>query len=268
MRFREEATDDLIREQSRIYGRDPTKKITAYHQRVNEAAFTLAKKNLKLLHNHQQLLQVAQREVYEAGYQYKKGTTRSKRLREEDEPSATPRRKKMTMVLRLDRISALEEDLKVVNEQLYYKEKERDSASNTHQYRRCEQLTEEMGKLKAKRREFEVELKMLNQKERRSQAYMRKLSSDTSSTSSSRRQSPWSPTTSHHFSPPSCAFSHSSTPLSPMSHSPSPNPTPSPFNRSDSSIQVTSTEDDTDGSDTEIVEASKLPTSPVSSPFQ
>ncbi len=89
---RAEATDDLIREQSRIYGRDPSKRITHYHERINEASFSIAKKNPKL--DHRNLLKLAQQQLYESGYQYKKGKSCSKRLREEDESSDTSKEEK------------------------------------------------------------------------------------------------------------------------------------------------------------------------------
>lgn len=67
----------------------------------------------------------------------------------------------------MDRIHALEEQIKDISDTIKYKEKRRE-ASAVHNYKLCEDLTDEMGTLKAKRRECEAEIKQWQRKQKQS----------------------------------------------------------------------------------------------------
>ena len=123
-------------------------------RRINEAAENIALKNPSLLSSRQKLLEKAREAVDSSGYVYKKGKSRSKRLCSTEELVGA-KRVRTTASIRMDRIHALEEQIKDISDTIKYKEKRREQASALHNYKLCEDLTDEMGTLKAKRRECE-----------------------------------------------------------------------------------------------------------------
>ena len=60
----------------------------------------------------------------------------------------------------------LEEDLKQLDQQIMFKEKRRDQAETVRNYKLCDELTEDVGKLKTARREAFNELKRFQRKEK------------------------------------------------------------------------------------------------------
>ena len=101
-------SDEYIRNQAKIYGRDPNKKITPYQEQVNAVALQLALENPDNLLTRQKLIELAREKVNEV-YNFKKGKSRSKK----SESSATaPKRIKTSEAVRTRHISRLEEDLK------------------------------------------------------------------------------------------------------------------------------------------------------------
>ena len=164
-----EETEDYIRKQAHIYGRDPKKELTEYQKRINTAAEQLALNNPILLHTRRALLEAAREMVDESGYVYKKGKSRSKQLNPSaEELIPRPKRQKTTEVLRQDRIAHIEDGMKGLDQTLVWKEKRREVVSDSRNYRECEEITEEMGILKQKRHELRVELQELQKKQRKS----------------------------------------------------------------------------------------------------
>ena len=68
----------------------------------------------------------------------------------------------------------LEEDLKQLDQQIMFKEKRRDQAETIRNYKLCDELTEDVGKLKTARREAFNELKQFQRKEKRARWYHEK----------------------------------------------------------------------------------------------
>ena len=66
-------SDAYIRMKAKIYGRDPSKKVTNYQQEANDAAAELALNDPNLLLCRQKLLELARNKVNEGGYHFKKG---------------------------------------------------------------------------------------------------------------------------------------------------------------------------------------------------
>lgn len=66
-------SDAYIRMKAKIYGRDPSKKVTNYQQEVNDAAAELALNDPNLLLCRQNLLELACNKMNEGGYHYKRG---------------------------------------------------------------------------------------------------------------------------------------------------------------------------------------------------
>ena len=81
---------------------------------------------------------------------------------------------------RLQRISQLQEDVKDINDRLQMKEKRRDQASNSRNYKLCDEIMEEMSTIKQKKREYETELQKLQRKQDQSSWYKKHKNTDTS----------------------------------------------------------------------------------------
>ena len=136
-------TSDFIRQQARFYGKKDSNP-TPYQERVNIAAEELALCNPQLLHDRQLLLSSARQSVDESGYQYKKGKSRSKH-HDSSQDDSTPKRTEISETVRLECITSLEEKIKDVKEQIMWKERRREQASNAKKYHECEDITVEMG---------------------------------------------------------------------------------------------------------------------------
>ena len=145
--------------------------MTPYHLKVNEAAQKLCLQNPELLSDRAKLLEVSRKKVHEEGYQYRKGTSRSKRLRCGSEQHSTPKRSKVSEDVRLRRISELQEDIKDASDQIKIKEKTRSLASNAHQYKDCDRFTSQISVLRQKLREHRSELSEMQKKQRKSKWY-------------------------------------------------------------------------------------------------
>ena len=85
--------------------------------------------------------------MHEEGYEYRKGTSRSKRLNFDSDQQTTPKRPKISEDVRLRRISELEEDIKDATDQINIKEKRRSLAAASHQYKDCDRLTSQISLL-------------------------------------------------------------------------------------------------------------------------
>lgn len=112
-----------------------------------------------MLSNRNLLIQREQKLVHDRGYIYKKGKSRSKRFSDED-PSAIcrPKRPKLTQEFRLQRIAEVREVIKDLSDQILYKKKRREKASNVHNYKECDTITEQLSALIGECREREREL--------------------------------------------------------------------------------------------------------------
>ena len=75
-----------------------------------------------------------------------------------------PKRKKVNEDYRVSRIAELQERIKDITDQLGYKEKRRENASLSHNYKECDQITEQMSELKCERRKLDIELSALAKK--------------------------------------------------------------------------------------------------------
>ena len=129
--------EDYIRKQSKIYGRNSTRSLSKYEERINETSAQLCLQTPDLLSDRTLLLKECRRVVDEEGYNYKKGKSRSRSLNP-DVSSDPPKRKKINEEYRLSRIAELEEQIKDITDRLRYKEKRRESASIVHNYKECE----------------------------------------------------------------------------------------------------------------------------------
>ena len=193
-------SDTYIRTKAKIYGRDPSKKITNYQQKINDAAVKLALNDPNLLLCRQKLLELSRTKVNERGYHFKKRKSRSKQLQSDCLPQKRP---KSSENLRMKHVKELEEEIKDLSDQ----EKRRDQAAPSRNYKVCDQLTEEMATVKKWKRECEEELHLWNKRQQQANWYKQK--STNASAKSSTHSSDACDNDSRQW--------HSSTPYSPSS---------------------------------------------------
>ena len=122
----------IIRKQAQIYGTKSDKEITPYQKRINEAATEIALQSPDLLSSRQKLLELARIKVNESGYMYKKGKSHSKQFISDESLSSTPKRLKVGEAMRVKRMAELGDDIKDLNDRVYFKEKRISSVRNKH----------------------------------------------------------------------------------------------------------------------------------------
>ena len=166
---REDSTTDYIRQKAIIYrSNEPTK----YQHAINDASITLCLANPDLLSDRQKLLQECREYIHQQGYSYKKGKSRSRMFN--SEPVEKPKRMKVSTAIRKSRIDELTERIKDLTDQISFKEKRREQASNVHDYKQCDLLTEQMVKLKREKSSLENEVSQLKLRQKRSDQYQAK----------------------------------------------------------------------------------------------
>ena len=137
---------------------------------------------MRIYRDRAKLLELSRERVHERGYQYRKGTSRSKRLQCGTKQQGKPKRPKISEDVRLRRISELEEDIKDATDQIKIKEKRRNLASTAHQYKDCDRLTSQISMLRQKLRENKSELIQIQKKQRNRKWYKDKRSQPNKST--------------------------------------------------------------------------------------
>ena len=153
-----------------------------------------------------------------------KGKSRSKRLSFDDDESSGSKKTKINKEFRTARIKELEDQIKDMSEQVQYKELRRDSARSVHNYRECDNLTEQLSVLNTDKRRLVLERLALTRKQKMAEWYQaKKRTLQRHSPFQHLSSSPEPRSSSSGFSTPlTSAFHHSFT------SSPSPSPSPSP----------------------------------------
>ena len=239
----QEVPDNEVITSAKIFRAD---RPTAYQQRINEEAGKLALKNPGLLTKRGELLDLARQEVVDQGYNFKKGKSRSKRFSSdvEGEGAPKPTRRKVSKEIRQQTIVGLREQIADLDKQVSYKEKRRDQAEGSRDYKICDAIMTEINELKAQRRDISVQLKAFESKEKQAAWYLRKkqekkkASHKASVSSEMTSDDSDVPASSPSSSVRSLSFSRSPTPfhsqVSPTSTSPFQSPPPLQQQRSNS----------------------------------
>ena len=141
--------------------------------------------------NRGHLLQLVRQKVASDGYCFKKGHSRSKMYGQGDSISETPKRLKLDEHMRKQRSDELTEEIGDVTKRVSVKESRCEQAQTVHQYKLCDELSEQIMELKQYKREKERELAFILKKDKRSKKYFKKLA--TSAPKMSRTSSPFSP---------------------------------------------------------------------------
>lgn len=180
-----------------IYKKETTRPLTNYQKRMNEAAQELCLANPGILQNRKLLLDAAQEKIIDQGFQFAKGKSRSRKGANcEDKP--TPKRWKCSQTIRDQRLKDIEEDCQDLSDRISFKEKRIAACENVRDYKKCDELREEITNLKQQRRLLQMELKGIKKSNYQSQWYYKRKSSSRespekgSTTSRSRSMTPQS----------------------------------------------------------------------------
>lgn len=150
-----------------------------YQKQVNKCAQDIAARDPSLLVKRGKLLEVAQSAVYNSGYCFKQGYSRSKRFL--DDTREAVKRPKINKEICERQIQNIEGELTDLRQRISFKEKRVNDAENMKNYKVCDEITGEISEIKAKCHELEAELKLLLMKEKR--AHKHQYKNSTSSTS-------------------------------------------------------------------------------------
>ena len=158
-------------EMAKIYRKDTDRPLTAYQKRMNEAAQDLCLQNPALLHKRTLLIEESRSKIIAEGFQFVKGKSCSKKVAGPDEQQRPAKRRKLSKDMREQRLKEIEEDCKDIAERLTFKEKRIAAYENSREYKKCDDVKEEMMALKQKRRQLEAEAKRLKKSSSQSRWY-------------------------------------------------------------------------------------------------
>ena len=116
------------------------------------------------------MLEAAQNAVYDSGYCFKKGYSRSKRWSKGYEKE-TVKRPKLNKEIREKWIGYINEELNHLKQRIGFKEKRVTAAANIKNFKACDEITGEISKIKSKCHELEEELKLMLSKDKCAQRY-------------------------------------------------------------------------------------------------
>lgn len=131
--------EEEVRAQATIYKKESARPLSTYQKKINGE---ICVQKPTMLRSRLKLLEVARLKVDET-YEFKKGKSRSKRYNPTS-PLPIAKRKKVNQAARLARMNTLEDDIKNIKERIPYKEKRRQVAEDTKNYRLCDEITEEI----------------------------------------------------------------------------------------------------------------------------
>lgn len=167
-----------------IYKKESKRPLSSYQRRINEAAQELCLKNPGFLHQKKLLMEEARKKIIDEGFQFVKGKSRSKRCANSDNTQPTSKRQRTSKDMRDERMKNIEEDCKDLNDRISYKEKRIRACENISDYKKCDELKEEISVLKQQRRELKAELKRIMKSNYQSKWYFQKRAKEASLTES------------------------------------------------------------------------------------
>ena len=136
--------------------------------KVNEASQAICLRKPSMLRRRGELLVQAKQRVHDTGYVYRKGKSRSKSYGSVVDDATRPKRVKTSADERISRMKTIKEELSDLQNRVSFKRKRLDAAEVTKNYKLCDQLSEEIADLNKSKRLLEVELDMLQKKEKKS----------------------------------------------------------------------------------------------------
>ena len=131
-----------------------------FEKKVNAASLELCLRDTKLLKDRAQLLALAREKVANDGYNFKKGSSRSKAYGSRE----GTKRPRYDEDAREERLKAISDELSDITRILAFKGKRLSQAEAAKNYKVCEQVTEEMMVLKGRKRELDEEKRLFEKK--------------------------------------------------------------------------------------------------------
>ena len=162
--------EERLKELAVLYKKDTSRPLSKHQLAMNEAAQALALDQPSLIRKRQMLLDLARDRVIASGFQFVKGKSRSKKSSGSEEEPA-PKRRKLSQDIREKRMKDLEQDISDLKERIGFKEKRITEKLNVHDYKRCDELKEEVMEVRKKLREAEREKKGLAKASSRAVSY-------------------------------------------------------------------------------------------------
>lgn len=168
----------LIRDHSRIYGRDIKKRKTntlnSHEQMINEAAAQLCLRDPTLLVRRDELFTMARRVVRDSGFTFVHGHSRSKFVSESDDEMDGAKKNQVSQANKLKREERLNEidDLMQNNKELQEQIMQKlDEARSLNATAEITELQSDLNKLQSQQVSLQLEHKELKKKQRRSERY-------------------------------------------------------------------------------------------------
>ena len=154
-------SEEKLKEMGTIYKKESKRPLSSYQRRINEAAQKLCIKNPGLLHQRKLLIEEARKKIIDEGFQFVKGKSRSKRCANPNDIQPSSKRRKTSRDMRAGRMKNIEEDCQDLTDRISYREKRIRACENISDYKKCDELKEEISALKRQRRELKAELKQI-----------------------------------------------------------------------------------------------------------
>ena len=173
--------EEEVRKLSVIYKKETSRPLSKYQVAMNKAAQSLCISQPGLL--RKRLMELAREKLLADGFRFVKGKSRSKKLASPAEGSKQ-KRTKLSQEIRDKRLNELQEDISDLKERLTFKEKRIEERLNLRDYKKCDDLKEEVMELRKKLRETELEKKTLSKSNRRSLLYLQRQTSSSNESDS------------------------------------------------------------------------------------
>ena len=153
-----------IEEKSKIYfNLKPGQKMYDYHSAVNKASKEICMQNPALLADRKLLFEKARARCHEKGYIYKKKKSRSQLHVPEE--SIKEKKRRLSGDIRNKRIAELGEDLSEIDIEMRLQFQQREKYKNVNELNRAIDSTNKLTDLRAKRRQLQEELTVLQMKD-------------------------------------------------------------------------------------------------------
>ena len=146
-----------IRELALLFRKETTCPLTNYQKKMNEAAQQLCLANPALIKKRSFLMDEARAKIIKDGFQFVKGKSRSTR----GEEPVVAKRQYHNQGMREQRLRSIEEDCQDLADRILFKEKRITTFANVMDYKKCDELKEEVMALKQERRQLEEEARAL-----------------------------------------------------------------------------------------------------------
>ena len=146
-------SEEEIMEMAKIYKKKTNRPLTPYQKRMNDASRQLCLVNPILLNKKSLLIAEARQKIIDEGFQFAKGKSRSKFLMDSDEQQPPTKRRKLSKNMRAQRMKDIKEDCQDLTDQIKYKEKRIAAYKNSRDYKKCDEVKEEITVLKQQRRQ-------------------------------------------------------------------------------------------------------------------